>query len=76
MVSTRNVSAVVETALQTKSDEPEIEAKTFEYTAADLEEIAGNGGIKALRKVADKYHVKGTSIAELIKEVLEAQAKA
>lgn len=48
-------------------------------TKEDLEAIADKGGIKALRETAATYNVKGTSIAEIIKEILEvieAQEKA
>lgn len=48
-------------------------------TREELEGIADKGGIKALRETASTYGVKGTSIAEIINEILEViekQAKA
>jgi hypothetical protein len=46
-----------------------------EHTQESLEAVADKDGIKGLRAIADKFEVKGTSIAELIREILEAQAK-
>lgn len=40
------------------------------FTRAELEEMADKGGIKALRAVATPLGIKGTSIAELIAELL------
>lgn len=45
------------------------------YTQGSLEAIADKDGIKGVRAVAEKFSVKGTSIAELIREILAAQAK-
>lgn len=45
------------------------------YTQESLEAIADKEGIKGVRAVAEQFGVKGTSIAELIREILEAQAK-
>jgi hypothetical protein len=45
------------------------------YTQEDLEKIADEGGIKALRVVGDKWKVKGKAIVDLMKEILSAQAK-
>jgi len=73
MVDTRHVSAVVEVALERESDEPTSEDATGGYTEDSLNEIADAGGIKALRKVAAEFGVKGVSIADMVKEILEAQ---
>lgn len=45
------------------------------YTEEELGAIADKEGIKGLRAVAEQFGVKGTSIVELIREILEAQAK-
>lgn len=45
------------------------------YTQESLEAIADKDGIKGLRAVAEKFNVKGSSIAELIREILAAQVK-
>lgn len=46
------------------------------YARAELEEIAGKGGIKALRAVGDPLGVKANGIADLIELILAAQAPA
>jgi hypothetical protein len=46
------------------------------YTREELERIADSNGIKGLRAIADELGLKGTSIADLIAKVLEAQAPA
>lgn len=43
------------------------------YTADELGKLADDSGIKGVRVVADPLGVKGTSIAELIGKVLQAQ---
>lgn len=45
------------------------------YTRAELEAIAANDGIGALRPIGDKLNVKGRSISDLINAILAAQAK-
>lgn len=45
------------------------------YTRAELEAIAGNDGIGALREIAKPLGVKGRAIGELVNEILAAQAK-
>lgn len=51
-------------------------APASDHTREDLEAAADKGGIKAVRKIAEQFGVKGTSIKELIDEVLHAQAVA
>lgn len=75
MVNARHVSATVEAALETESAEPEVEVEG-KYNEDNLNAMADKGGIKALREVAKEFGVKGVSIQELIKEILEAQKKA
>lgn len=55
--------------------ENESPAAGVTYTQESLEAIADKDGIKGVRAVAETFNVKGTSIAELIREILEAQAK-
>lgn len=43
------------------------------YTREELEGIADQGGIGAVREVADKLGVKGRGINELIREILQKQ---
>jgi hypothetical protein len=76
MVNTRHVSAKLEAALETESNEQASQDAETGYTEDRLNEIADAGGIKALRKVAADFGVKGVSIAEMVKEILEAQKKA
>jgi hypothetical protein len=52
--------------------EPEVPVALL--TREDLEAVADKGGIKGLRAIAEGFNVKGTSIVELINEILEAQA--
>lgn len=66
-----SVGAVVEVAKPTPEPAPQ---GLGEYSREGLEALADKGGIKAIRKVAEHFGVKGTSIRELIDETLEAQA--
>lgn len=53
-------------------EQPPVEKQLLPVvTEAELEAIADKGGIKALREVAVTYGVKGTSIAEIIREILD-----
>lgn len=45
------------------------------YTRAELEAIGANDGIGGLREIANPLGVKGRGIAELVTEILTAQAK-
>jgi hypothetical protein len=75
MVDANHVSAVVETTLQTESDEQAADTTKDEdgYTEEQLNEVADSGGIKALREIADTFGVKGVAVASLVKGILEAQ---
>jgi hypothetical protein len=67
---------VIEVVVEVTNDAKVIEAaKVPGYTQESLEAVADKDGIKGLRAIAEKFQVKGTSIAELIREILEAQAK-
>lgn len=46
------------------------------YSRSELEAIAANDGINALRLIGDPLHVKGRSITDLIEAILEAQTQA
>lgn len=43
------------------------------YTGEELEDIASNGGIKALRAIGEPWNVKGKAIPGLILSILNAQ---
>jgi hypothetical protein len=51
-------------------------AKSVIYTRQELEAIGANDGIDGLRQIASPLGVKGRAIAELVTEILAAQAKA
>lgn len=55
---------------------PVVPVVTTTYTREELEGVADKAGIKGLREIAKPFGVKGTSIKELIDEVLKEQAKA
>lgn len=65
---------------QQASDAGTLTAKNAErgtektYTADDLALIADEQGIKGLRIIAEPLGIKGNSIAELVKSILEKQA--
>jgi hypothetical protein len=74
MVGTRHVSAQLETRLTRESEESPVEPETeVEYTEEKLKVIADEGGIKAVRKIAEKFGVKGVSISAMIEEIVAAQ---
>lgn len=59
---------------ETVADDAKPEDKAAELlTREELEIIADKNGIKGLREIAEGYDVKGTSITELIEEILTAQ---
>jgi hypothetical protein len=57
-------------------EEPPAHAVARIWTAEDLGELADQGGINALREVAEPLGVKATAIKALIEKILEAQATA
>lgn len=59
-----------------KEDEAPTVVVAKVYTEEELAAEADKGGIKAVRVIADKFGVKGTSIAELIGKILAAQEEA
>lgn len=54
--------------------EPEAVVASVSYTAEQLAVVADEGGIKAIRAIAEPLGMKGTSIAELIGKILAASA--
>lgn len=46
---------------------------TVRYSRSDLEAIADKDGIAGLRKIADQFNVKGTSIRQLLEVIEKAQ---
>lgn len=61
--------------VQPKAEEA-VKKETPAFSKEDLEAIADKGGISALRKVADQFDVRGTSINKLITGILLAQGLA
>jgi Sec-independent protein translocase protein TatA len=45
------------------------------YTAAELEVVADDRGIKGLREIAAPWGVRGRAIPELIREIMQAQGE-
>lgn len=79
---------VVEQPQEEKVAEPQVESDAAQdsvatdaapaapgYSREKLEQIADEKGIAGLREIGDSWGVKATSIAKLIDEILEAQAK-
>lgn len=58
---------------QKKEIKDDIKEVSEFYTRDDLEGVADLDGIKGLRKIAESYGIKGTSISNLIEEILIAQ---
>lgn len=67
-------SAEVKKPLAKASDAKPVEAKPLKYDKDKLEEIASEGGIKAIREIAKEFDVKGVEISKMIDGILEAQA--
>jgi hypothetical protein len=51
----------------------EAAVEATKYTVEELEALADQGGIAALRKIGDKIGVKGRGIPELIREIIQKQ---
>lgn len=51
----------------------EAAAEVTKYTREELEALADQGGIAALRQIGDKIGVKGRGIPELIREIIQKQ---
>lgn len=49
----------------------EAKAPSVKYTVAELEAIADKQGLRGLREEANKHGIKGKSIPELIKKLME-----
>lgn len=63
-------AALAEAQAKAQEDADEITI----YSRIELEAIGANNGINALREIAAPLGVKGRSISELVKEILQAQA--
>lgn len=72
MACSRNISAEVVPALKKASEATpkEVEPK---YSKDRLEEIASEGGIKAIREIAKEFDVKGVEISKMIDEIMKVQ---
>jgi len=85
MIATATIRAEVSEALDRQSDTVKahellenalnIDANTPTHTKEQLEKIADKEGIKGLRDIADRWHVKSRSIPDLIKAILDAQER-
>lgn len=53
---------------------PVVVVKKDVFTQAQLEKVADDEGIAGLRKIADPFDIKSTSIAKLIEMILVAQS--
>jgi len=53
----------------------DVDANTPIHTKGQLEKIADKEGIKGLRDIADRWHVKSRSIPDLINAILDAQER-
>lgn len=51
-----------------------VEALNYDFTQEDLEKLADDGGITGLREIANKYDVRGTAIAGIIKDLMAKKA--
>lgn len=58
---------------ETVSAETAAKTPALRYNREELEAIADQGGIMAVREIAEKFGVKGRGINELIREILQAQ---
>lgn len=72
MAESKNVSAAIVPELAKASDKPETEI-VLKYSKDKLEEIASEGGIKAIREVAKEFDVKGVEISKIIDEIMKVQ---
>jgi hypothetical protein len=71
MANSRHVSAAVKPVVKPKVERAEpIQLK---YDKDKLEEIASEGGIKAVREVAKEFGVKGVEISKMIDDIVTAQ---
>mgnify|MGYP000580744741 CR=1 FL=1 len=73
MVGFKNISAEVVATSPTLADEEAVEEVKLEYDRDRLEEIASEGGIKAIREIAGKFDVKGVEISKMIEGIIKAQ---
>lgn len=69
------VVAAADKEPETVSVEQAAEAavEVTKYTREELEALADQGGIAALRQIGDKIGVKGRGIPELIREIIQKQ---
>ena len=72
MANSRHVSAEVEAPIEPVKEEPKAEVE-LKYTKDQLEEIASEGGIKAVRDIAKEFDVKGVEISKMIEDIMKVQ---
>lgn len=75
IVNARNVQAKVAPVEKAPVEAAKQPAKELKYSKEYLENLAQEGGIKAVRKVGDEFGVKNVQISSLIDEIIEAQTK-
>ena len=72
MAQSRHLSAEVKAPSKTLEEEP-VKEVVLKYTKDQLEEIASEGGIKAIREIGKEFDVKGVEISKIIEEVMKVQ---
>jgi hypothetical protein len=74
MVKSRDVPAEVKEPMAVEV-EPKAKAEPapLKYTKETLDAMAEADGMKAIRKIADEYGIKGVQISKMIEEIIEAQ---
>lgn len=72
MANTRHLSAQVTPTRQAPKEEPKPKVE-LKYTKDKLQEIASEGGIKAIREIAKEFDVKGVEINKIIDEIVKVQ---
>lgn len=74
MVKNRDVAAEVMPTLETPEPEEEKqEPAPLKYNRETLEAMAEADGMKAIRKIADEYGVKGVQMSKMIDGIIAAQ---
>jgi hypothetical protein len=72
MAGSRHISAeVAPSIIATKEEEKPV--KELKYSKDRLDEIASEGGIKAIREIAKEFDVKGVEISKMIEEIMQVQ---
>lgn len=73
MVSSRRLSAEIETPIIPVEKIKRNKEVDIKYSRDTLEEIASEGGIKAIRDIAKEFDVKGVEISKIIDDVMAKQ---